>query len=274
MIQTLHLFRPLNRKLIELLGSLAPADWSRPTVAGSWTIKDVASHLLDGNLRTISMYRDNWMPPSPTLNSYRELVDYLNRLNGEWVAATRRLSPNILVEWLETSYETYVTCFEKLDPHAPAKFSVAWAGESVSTNAFHIAREYTEKWHHQQQIREAVNNGDLLTREFYHPVLETFLMALPYAYRNTSSPAGTRLSIQIEGEAGGRWTIERGEKNWEFSSQPPRSIDTVITIPGHLAWKLFTKAVSPEVARHQTKVSGDDELARPALEMLSVMALR
>jgi hypothetical protein len=43
MIQTLHLFRPLNRKLIELLASLAPADWSIPTVAGTWMIKDAFS---------------------------------------------------------------------------------------------------------------------------------------------------------------------------------------------------------------------------------------
>lgn len=274
MIQTLHLFRPLNRKLIDLLGSLSPADWSRPTVAGGWTIKDVASHLLDGNLRAISMYRDNWMPPSTALESYRELVNYLNRLNGEWVMATQRLSPKILVEWLETSHETYVTCLEKLDPHAPSVFSVAWAGESVSTNAFHIAREYTEKWHHQQQIREAVNSDDLLTREFYRPVLETFLLALPHAYRSTPSPVGTRMSVHIEGESGGHWTIERMENSWQFSADPHRSTDTVLTIPGHLAWKLFTKAVSPETASHQTKLSGDGKLARPALEMLAVMALR
>jgi uncharacterized protein (TIGR03083 family) len=242
-------------------------------LAGSWTIKDVASHLLDGNLRAISMYRDNWMLPSTTLESYRDLVDYLNRLNGEWVNATRRLSPNILVEWLETSHEAYVTCLEKLDPHAPSAFSVAWAGESVSTNAFHIAREYTEKWHHQQQIREALSNDDLLTREFYHPVLDTFLMALPHAYRNTPSPVGTRVSVHIDGDAGGNWTIERGTDNWQFSTTV-RSADNVLTIPGDLAWKLFTKAVSPEVASHQTKLSGDEALARPALEMLTVMALR
>ena len=43
-----------------------------------------------------------------------------------------------------------------LDPHAPALFNVAWAGEQTSPNWFDIGREYTERWHHQQQIREAV----------------------------------------------------------------------------------------------------------------------
>jgi hypothetical protein len=34
---------------------------------------------------------------------------------------------------------------------------VAWAGEAESKNWFHVARDYSEKWHHQQQIREAVS---------------------------------------------------------------------------------------------------------------------
>jgi hypothetical protein len=82
------------------------------------------------------------------------------------------------------------------------------------------------------------------------------------------------VSVHIDGEAGGDWTIERGENSWQFSTDPNRSTDTVLTIPGHLAWKLFTKAVSPEVASDQAKLTGNFELARPALEMLAVMALR
>jgi len=274
MIQTVHLFRPLNSKLIAMLRALAPADWSRVTVAGSWTIKDVASHLLDGNLRVISMYRDNWQLPSASMNTYRELVDYLNRLNAEWVAATRRLSPDVLLELLETTHEPYVECFERLDPEVPSIFSVAWAGESVSSNAFHIAREYTEKWHHQQQIREAINSDEILTREFYHPVLETFLKALPHTYRNTYAPVGTCLSLHIDGEAGGTWSIEKAENEWRPSTVLTRSSDTVLILPGHLAWKLFTKAVTPIVARTQIEVTGNEALAKPALEMLLVMAVR
>jgi hypothetical protein len=30
---------------------------------------------------------------------------------------------------------------------------VAWAGEAESTNLFDTAREYTERWHHDMQIR-------------------------------------------------------------------------------------------------------------------------
>jgi len=41
-----------------LLRGLSPADWNAPKLAGAWTVKDVAAHLLDGNLRTLAMLRD------------------------------------------------------------------------------------------------------------------------------------------------------------------------------------------------------------------------
>lgn len=274
MIQTIHLFRPLNRKLLEMLRSLPPADWSRPTVASRWTIKDVASHLLDGNLRTISLYRDQWPLPPATIKDYRELVDYLNRLNADWIKATQRLSPALLIQWLEMTHEPYVQCLEKLNPVASAIYSVAWAGESVSTNAFHIAREYTEKWHHQQQIREAMYTPEILTREFYHPVLQTFMMALPHAYQKVASPAGITVTVLIDGNAGGRWTIVKTENDWRFSDEQPSRSDTQLMIPGTLAWKLFTKAVSPDDIQQHVVITGNQELARPAMEMLPVMALR
>src|SRR6187551_3423380 len=95
-IKTLHLFSKLDLKLIELLRSLHPEDWSRPTLAKQWTVKDIASHLLDGNLRMLSVIRDNYSGNTPKgLNSYQDLVDYLNQLNTDWVIATKRLSPNV-----------------------------------------------------------------------------------------------------------------------------------------------------------------------------------
>jgi hypothetical protein len=44
---------------------------------------------------------------------------------------------------------------KSLDPLAPAAFAVSWAGEETSSNWFDTARELTERWHHQQQIRLA-----------------------------------------------------------------------------------------------------------------------
>lgn len=48
---------------------------------------------------------------------------------------------------------------------------MSWAGEEQSANWFDTAREFTERWHHQQQIRLAVGQPGIMSREFYYPVL-------------------------------------------------------------------------------------------------------
>ena len=62
--------------------------------------------------------------------------------------------------------------------------AVAWAGDKQSPNWFDIAREYTEKWLHQQHIREAVGQPVLDERRWLFPVLDTFMRALPHVYRD------------------------------------------------------------------------------------------
>lgn len=56
-IETLHLFPVLDKMLIDLLNSLREEEWDTQTVAKLWKVKDVAAHLLDTNLRTLSISR-------------------------------------------------------------------------------------------------------------------------------------------------------------------------------------------------------------------------
>ena len=64
-IRTEHLFAPLHGELMTLVGSLTADEWNAPTVAGAWTVKDVAAHLLDSALRRLSMQRDGYVVPLP-----------------------------------------------------------------------------------------------------------------------------------------------------------------------------------------------------------------
>ena len=141
-INTVHLFPVLDKLLIELLKSLTPEEWDAPTIAKRWTVKDIVSHLLDGNLRTISILRDHHFgEPSKNIHSYKELVDFLNQLNMSWTAAAKRLSPQILVELLETTGKQYCEQLALLQPFDTAVFAVSWAGQEQSENWFHTARE-------------------------------------------------------------------------------------------------------------------------------------
>src|SRR3954468_1611807 len=139
------LFREINGHLVDLLRSLVPDDWHRPATSSRRNVKDIASHLLDGSLRRLSLMRDGYVPPGAPgpFGSFRELTDSLHRLNAERTTATRRLSPRILVGWLEATGEELADLFEALDPHGRADFPVAWAGETASANWFDVAREYT-----------------------------------------------------------------------------------------------------------------------------------
>lgn len=273
MIETTHLFPILDQKLIELLQSLDTEDWSKPTVAKLWTVKDVAAHLLDGNLRTLSLLRDKHrLTPGTEIHSYQDLVDYLNRLNAEWVTASKRLSIEVITKLLEITGKEYSAYLATLDPNAEAIFSVAWAGEKVSRNWFHIAREFTEKWHHQQQIRDATGKHGIMTRQLFYPVMDTFMCGLPYSYRNTYADTGSIVQVTIESEIGGDWFLTRIENGWKLSKEYQANITSSISIEPDIAWKLFTKAVTPEKASNFITITGDRAMAMPALELVAVMA--
>src|SRR3990172_6737966 len=182
-IDALSLFPAVNKQLIMLLKSLTTEEWHQPTVLPGRIVKDLASHLLDGSLRRLSACRDNYHVRAPNIDSYEGLVKHIQELNKTWIEATQRLSPLILISFLELSEQWLYDYFKALNPHDKAAFSVAWAGEVESQNWFDIAREYTEKWHHQMQIRLAVHKPGINTREFFYPVIDIFMRGLSYAYR-------------------------------------------------------------------------------------------
>ena len=272
-IITLPLFTELDRLLLELLRSLPPDDWQRPTLAREWMVQDVAAHLLDGNLRTLSMLRDGHFGEAPPDPSYAGIVAYLTQLNGDWVRAARRLSPAVLIDLLAQSGTEYTAYLHTLDPWAPAAFSVAWAGESASLNWFHIARDYTEKWHHQQQIRAAVGQtASLLEARFFRPFIETMIRGLPHAYRAMAAPVGTVVQVRVE-TAGAGWQLVKAAGGWQLlAGEVPARPAAEVVLPAEVAWRLFTKGMSLAEARPLVRIAGDAELAEAALRLVGVMA--
>ncbi|MCG2615730.1 maleylpyruvate isomerase N-terminal domain-containing protein [Terrimonas sp. NA20] len=272
---TVELFPKLDSFFIQVLKSLTEDDWKKRTLAKQWTVKDIALHLLDGNFRVISMYRDGFFGEAPpAINSYQDLINYLNELNGSWVKATRRMSTPLLIELLESSGKEYSKQMAALDPDADAVFSVSWAGEDVSKNWFHIAREYTEKFHHQMQIREAVSKTDaLMTRELFYPFIQTMLMGLPHTYRNIDSTDGTCIEIEVSSSIGGLWFLSRKAGRWELTDTSP-GLEAIahVSFPPAVAWKLFTKGITAAEALKEVKITGNTEIGNVALNMISVMA--
>src|SRR5579862_5263781 len=108
-------FAPLRVQLLELLAELSDDDWQRPTAAPGWSVKDVATHLLGGDIAILSGKRDGFRLPQK-IDNYDQLVELIDRLNREWIVAARRLSPRLLREFLAFCGPEVEACFFSLDP--------------------------------------------------------------------------------------------------------------------------------------------------------------
>ncbi|MDX2043439.1 MAG: maleylpyruvate isomerase family mycothiol-dependent enzyme [Acidobacteriota bacterium] len=268
------LFGELHEELLTLLRGLSAEDWYKPTVAGQWLVRDIVAHLLDSDIRRLSFQRDQapMVPPDKPIESYADLVGFLNQLNADWVKATKRISPPLLVEFLSITGAEVTTLFKSLDPFAPALFGVAWAGEETSANWFDVAREYTEKWHHQQQIRDAVGAPPLYEKKWLHPVLDAFVRALPVNYESASANPGNQISFVVTGEAGGVWTLVRRTEDWQLFVGVADNVVCRIEFDQDTAWRLMTKGLKREDAAKRIAVTGEEKFVQPLLGTLAVIA--
>ncbi|HEY2015848.1 MAG TPA: maleylpyruvate isomerase N-terminal domain-containing protein, partial [Bryobacteraceae bacterium] len=233
-------------------------------------VRDVAAHLLDTALRKLSLVRDGCFMEKVEIRSAEDVVTLVNRLNREGVAVYRRLSPAVLCRLMAAACEESASFHESLDPFAAATFPVSWAGEETSANWFDTARELTERWHHQQQIRQATERPGIMTPELYHPVLDCFLRGLPYTYRNVEAVQGTAVRAEIAGECGGQWQIRRGSSGWVLET-PRGDWNARVTIPQEIAWRVFTKGIGRADALEQVRIEGDRKLALPALGLTAIV---
>lgn len=267
-----HLLRRVDEKLLDLLRSLAPGEWDVQTVAPSWKVRDVAAHLLDTVLRKLSLARDSCYVETVAIRSPQDVITLVNRLNREGVTVYRRLSPPVLIDLMTVACEQSARFHESLDPFAPAAFAVTWAGEEKSLNWFDTARELTERWHHQQQIRLATSRPGIMTPDLYHPVLDCFVRGLPYLYRDVDAPVGTMLLLEISGECGGQWLLSRRSAGWDFAKGTVEQPAARVKIPQALAWRLFTKGVDRGEARAEVEIEGDRDLGEKVLELTAIVA--
>lgn len=272
---TRRLFRPLGRELVARLRELATPAWDRPTVAGSWRIRDVVAHLTDTALRRLSRHRDGegaGATGQPPLTE-SEVSALVNGLNASWVAAARRFSPRVLTELYASAVEELSSFFEGLPLDAPALFPVSWAGDATSASAgwFDVAREFTEQWHHHAQIREAAGWPPFPEPAWLRAVLETAVRGLPHAYRGVAAEPGASCAIEVSGPSGGAWTLRREGNGWAIWQGVEASAGARVALSDEAAWRLLFNALSPGDADRLVTRSGDARLSAPLLAARSVI---
>lgn len=261
----------VEAELLALLRTITAEEWDAPTIVPGWRVRHVAGHLLDTASRKLSILRDGFAVERPASGSADDVKAFVNRLNAEGVQVYGRLSVEVLLPMLEAVSAASVAWHRSLDQNAPAGFAVSWAGEATSANWFDTARELTERWHHQAQIRLALGRPPLMHREVYHPVLDCFMRVLPFRYRAVAAPDGTLVSVRIDGEAGDDWQLWRDGGRWMLTgglSAPPAA---TVAIPGEIAWRMFTKGITRPDLERRVIVAGDAALAAPALDAVAIV---
>jgi uncharacterized protein (TIGR03083 family) len=268
LIDVRGLFARERSAFLELLGELGVGDWDRATVCPGWTVKDVTAHVLHDDLRRLAGMRDGHQGPPP--DDGEPLAAFSARVNQEWVAAARCLSTRQLVELLTLTGGQVAGMWQQQDLEADAT-AVSWAGLDASPVWLDAAREFTEYWTHQQQVRDAASRPGLTGPEFLAPVLDTFLRALPFTLANADVSLGAQVQVTITGEAAMVWVATREGSGWRLDRGGAVRPVVLVEADGDTMWRLCSRGITPSAARARVRVHGDLRLADQVLEMVSII---
>lgn len=265
----------MDEELLRLLRSLAPEDWSRPA-STAWSVREVAAHLLDGNLRRLALDRDAFTPDvePPGTGQFDDVLAYLDRLNDDWIRAAERLSPRVIVDLLEVTDGWTLEHYSDLDPEAPARFPVTWAGRGESPAWLDVARDYTEKWHHQHQIRAAVGAPELDDPALLEPLLRTLVRAVPPAYRDLDAGRGTTVGISATGRVRLEWAVRAEGDGWTlYEVVDGLAADARVRMDARFLWRLLLRS-DIEAVRENAVLGGPGRLTDPLFGAVGVMVSR
>jgi uncharacterized protein (TIGR03083 family) len=253
---------------VDLLRRLDAGEWARPTICPGWSVKDVAAHVLGDHVGRLSIHRDGFQVLRP--RDGEPLSVFLDRINGEWVTAARRISPPLLIELLAGSGNQTVEFWQAVDLDALGG-SVHWAGPERHPYWLDVAREYTEYWTHHQQICEATGRPGLTGPHYLGPVIDTFLRGLPHTLRDVTAAEGATLQVTVTGPGGGTWTCTRGPGRWRLGRQQPSQPTATLELDADTTWRLCTRGIAPEQAAARAHIDGDRHLATAALQIVSII---
>ncbi|WP_062348799.1 maleylpyruvate isomerase family mycothiol-dependent enzyme [Herbidospora yilanensis] len=264
-IDVRRLFPAERRALLEVLDGLSPDDWTRPTVCPGWDVHDVAAHLLHDYARRLSGSRDGHRGDG--FRDGETLPVFLARVNDEFVRAARAFSPAVLLDQIRHLGVQLDAYWGATDLDGPADLDVSWAATDVPSPAWlDVAREYTECWVHQQQIRDAVSRPGALGDDLAGPVADTFARALPFALRGLARDEGTSVVLKVDGR---EWSAVWRAGRWRMGAGDPAA---EVAMDFDTFWRLGGRGITVEEGRRRAVVSGDPELTRAATTLLAVVA--
>jgi uncharacterized protein (TIGR03083 family) len=251
-------------RLLTLLDSLRPEQWAAATAAPQWSVKDIALHLIDVDLSWLARHRDH--DPGGNLSEasgHQEFVRRLADRNQRWIDGTQVLSPSLITAMLRWAGQQLDSHLASADLAQPS--SVYWAGDAPVW--FDLAREFSERWVHYQQIRAAVQPGpsDWPPDQYLGLILSIFVWGYPHQYR-AAAPVGTTVAVEVSDI--GVWTLTRSASDWILDEGRPATPAATLRMTGEAAWRLLTGARYDQA---QLRLTGDPALAEPLLQVRGII---
>ncbi len=274
MIDPRPLFAPLHDGLIELLQVLSDDEWFLPTACEPWTVHDICIHLFGADINVLSGDRDHFAHPLRggwrDLSDWSDLLAFIDQRNAEWVETNSRISPATLVDLLACTGPLAAHVWDDRDMAAIGR-PVDWVGADPQALWVHVAREYTERWVHQQQIRDAVHKPGFAEEWFIRPVIEAFMLALPRALDKVPAGRGDVVRVVLTGDGGGTWIATFDGESWIGTAGPGESEVAAIEMSTDAFWRMASRTISPDEARGRARTIGDATAVDAFVHMVSMI---
>lgn len=237
--------RPLltreRHDLLALLSTLSPREWTFPSAAPGWTVKDLALHVLDDDLGWLSRGRDDDQSGLLDMSDQASFVDALAAKNQRWVDGAYGLSLPVVTGLLRWSGDEVDAYYAGIDLGAEGR--VSWAGDGPVPQWFDLAQDLTERWVHQMQMREAVGRVKDYAATYLPSVLRTFVWALPHQFTAAATP-GTEVGVDLG--AGGRWCLtSHGSGAWTLEERQAQDPAVDARFSDDAGWRWLTGAALP-----------------------------
>lgn len=262
-------FGPRHGALSALLHDLPEEAWNAATPCPGWAVRDITAHIVGDHLGRLARGRDGHdHPESP--RPREPLPQFIDRLNQRMVDVARGWSTRILLDQLEHTGRQIVEFWDHVDMDALGE-PVTWASPEPAPAWLDAARDFTEYWTHEQQIRDAVNRPGGQEPPVAHLVIDTFLRALPQTLNGVDGGDAPTLLFTVSGPGGGDWTCTWDPAGWSIDRRMTSTPDAIVVLDTDTTWRLATRGIEPDEARRRAVVHNPGPVTDRALTLLSII---
>ena len=240
-------------RLLQLLASLHPDDWSKPTACTAWDVKDMVAHQAGGYLSGVS-YREMFRQYTQIPKRGQLPEDAINELQ---VGERKSKTPAELITELKQvgsiAIHNWAHGFNAIKwiavPHPVGGFMsvryLMWVTHSRDT------------WMHRLDICRATNRPFEQTPEHDGRIVE--LVVLDVAKKLKNKLGGRAITLVLTGIAGGRWQIGSGVPVAEMEMD---ALDFNIFVSGRFSY---------EEGMKRANVSGDNAFVQNAFKDILIL---